>query len=35
MRLLAREPRERPRAAAVVHQLVGLEIAAMRRRLSA
>lgn len=35
MRLLAREPHGRPRAAAVVQQLVSLEIAAMRRRLSA
>jgi hypothetical protein len=30
-RLLARRPADRPRAAAVVHQLVALEIAALRR----
>ncbi|HEV3263250.1 MAG TPA: serine/threonine-protein kinase [Gemmataceae bacterium] len=34
-RLLARRPADRPRAAAVVQQLVALEIAAMRRRRSA
>jgi serine/threonine protein kinase len=34
-RLLARRPLERPRAGAVVQQLIGLEIAAMRRRKSA
>jgi serine/threonine protein kinase len=34
-RLLARSPEERPRAAAVVQQLIALEIAAMRRRRSA
>ncbi|MCS6849742.1 MAG: serine/threonine protein kinase [Gemmataceae bacterium] len=34
-RLLARQPAERPRAAAVVQQLVALEIAALRRRRSA
>ena len=31
-RLLARRPEERPKAAAVVRQLIGLEIAALRRR---
>jgi serine/threonine protein kinase len=34
-RLLAREPKQRPRAAAVVGQLVNLEIAALRPRRSA
>jgi len=34
-RLLARRPADRPRAAAVVQQLIALEIAAMRRRRSA
>jgi serine/threonine protein kinase len=34
-RLLARRPADRPKAAAVVQQLVALEIAALRRRLSA
>jgi serine/threonine protein kinase len=34
-RLLRREPAERPRAAAVVQQLVALEIAALRRRRAA
>jgi hypothetical protein len=34
-RLLARRPADRPRAAAVVQQLIGLEIAAIKRRLSA
>jgi len=31
-RLLARRPQDRPRAAAIVQQLVGLEIAGLRRR---
>jgi serine/threonine protein kinase len=34
-RLLARRPADRPRAGAVVQQLIGLEIAALRRRKSA
>jgi serine/threonine protein kinase len=34
-RLLARRPADRPRAAAVVQQLIALEIAALRRRKSA
>jgi serine/threonine protein kinase len=34
-RLLARQPEDRPRAAAVVQQLIALEIAALRRRKSA
>lgn len=34
-RLLARKPGDRPLASAVVQQLVGLEIAVLRRRLSA
>ena len=34
-RLLARKPADRPRAGALVQQLIGLEIAALRRRLSA
>ena len=34
-RLLAHDPRERPRAAAVVHQLVALEIATLGRRRTA
>jgi serine/threonine protein kinase len=34
-RLLARQPEDRPRAAAVVQQLIALEIAALRRRRSA
>jgi serine/threonine protein kinase len=34
-RLLARKPADRPRAAALVQQLIGLEIAALRRRVSA
>ncbi len=34
-RLLARRPADRPRAAAVVQQLIGLEIAALQRRKSA
>jgi serine/threonine protein kinase len=34
-RLLARQPEDRPRAAAVVQQLVALEIAALRHRRSA
>lgn len=34
-RLLARQPKDRPSAAAVVQQLVALEIACMRRRRSA
>jgi serine/threonine protein kinase len=34
-RLLARRPQDRPRAAAVVHQLITLEIAVTGRRLSA
>jgi serine/threonine protein kinase len=34
-RLLAHEPQDRPRAAAVVRQLINLEIAALRRRRSA
>jgi eukaryotic-like serine/threonine-protein kinase len=34
-RLLARRPEDRPRAAAVVPQLIGLEIAALRHRRSA
>lgn len=35
VRLLAHEPRDRPRAAAVVQQLVGLEIATLGRRRAA
>lgn len=31
-RMMAREPAERPRALAIVQQLIGLEIASMRRR---
>ena len=34
-RLLARRPKDRPSAAAVVHQLIALEIAVLRRRRSA
>jgi serine/threonine protein kinase len=34
-RLLARKPADRPKAAAVVQQLIGLEIATIRRRVSA
>ncbi|HYT87155.1 MAG TPA: protein kinase, partial [Gemmataceae bacterium] len=34
-RLLARKPADRPRAALLVQQLVALEIAAIKRRLSA
>jgi serine/threonine protein kinase len=34
-RLLARRPQDRPRASLVVQQLIALEIAALRRRLSA
>lgn len=34
-RMLSRNPAERPRAAAVVQQLIGLEIASMRQRRSA
>jgi serine/threonine protein kinase len=34
-RLLSRRPADRPRAAAVVQQLIGLEIAALQRRKSA
>jgi hypothetical protein len=34
-RLLARAPGDRPRATAVVQQLVALEIATLRRRQSA
>jgi serine/threonine protein kinase len=34
-RLLARRPKDRPRAGAVVQQLVGLEIGSLRRRRSA
>jgi serine/threonine protein kinase len=34
-RLLARRPEERPRAGVVVQQLIALEIASLRRRLSA
>src|SRR5262249_6954021 len=34
-RLLARRPADRPRASAVVQQLIGLEIAALRQRKSA
>lgn len=34
-KLLARSPRERPRAASVVHQLISLEIATLGRRASA